>query len=307
VESGAAPPRRELFLPRRRRISWVAIAVSLGVHASLFLFRVPNWSPNLPSREQIALIPMGTEGPRAIQMIYLEPSGGGTPPRTPTSGISALPREETGPPPETEPTEPALEPAPAAPEREGPQLPPGPVQRQGQIRIAPAAGDGNLWVRPLPLPPQDLARAVVRSHAELVDSAVTAIVQAYIDSVLSVAPANEPLPRWTTQVGQQQLGLDAQWIYLGPIKVPTTLVAGLLNALGALPSGASAEMSDYTRFRSLQQMREDVQRAARRAQTMEDFKRAIQQLRVERERQREFARNQRTPPSPPADTSGRTP
>ncbi len=285
----------------------MALAVSLGIHVTLFLFRIPDWAPTLPSRDQIILVPLGTEGPRAVQMIYLEPSAGGTPPRTPTSGISALPREETGPPPVTEPSLPAPEPAPPAPEREGPRLPPGPVQRPGQLRIAPAAGDGNLWVRPLPLPPQDLARAVVRSHAELVDSAVTAIVQAYIDSVLSVAPANEPLPRWSTQVGQQQLGLDAQWIYLGPIKVPTTLVAGILNALGAMPSGSSAEMSDYTRFRSLQQMREDVQRAARRAQTMEDFKRAIQQLRQERERQREFARNQRTPPLPPADTSGRTP
>ncbi len=284
----------------------MAILVSLGIHAPLFLFRVPDWLPDLPLRDRIIMVPLGTEGPRAVQMIYLEPSGGGTPARPPTSGIAALPRDETGPPPETEPADPAPIPVPEAPPREGPRLPPGPLQRPGQIRIAPAAGDGNLWVRPLPLPPRDLARAVVRSHAELVDSAVTAIVQAYIDSVLSVAPANEPLPRWTTQVGQQQLGLDAQWIYLGPIKVPTTLIAGILNALGAMPSGSSAEMSDYTRFRSLQQMREDVQRAARRAQTMEDFKKAIQQLRQERERQREFDRNQRTPP-PPVDTSGRAP
>ena len=39
------------------------------------------------------------------------------------------------------------------------------------------------WVRPLPLPPRDLARRLGPTHAELVDSAVQAIVQQYLDSM----------------------------------------------------------------------------------------------------------------------------
>ncbi|MDX2059552.1 MAG: hypothetical protein SFV24_17200 [Gemmatimonadales bacterium] len=296
-------PARDILPPRPRRIPWLAIAVSLGLHALLLLVKVGAWLP--PPREQpsrIVLVPLGTEGPRAVEMAYRDPSAGSARRRPRSAGITTLPMEETGPTPEPTPEPETPVAAPALPVDTGSA---GPSPRRGGLgRVGPAFGDGTLWVRPLPLPPRDLARALTRTQAELVDSAVTAIVQAYIDSVLTVAPANEPLPRWTTKVGDQQLGLDAQWIYLGPIKIPTALVAGLLNAVGALPLGSSAEMSDYTRFRALQRMREDVQIAARRAQTMEDFKRAIRELRAQREREREFARNQRTPPTPPPDTSG---
>jgi hypothetical protein len=168
-----------------------------------------------------------------------------------------------------------------------------PVRPRGRFRIGPALGEGKLWVRPLPLPPRDLARAVVRTQAEIADSVVTVIVQAYLDSVLATAPDNAPVPSWTTRIGDQQLGIDSKWIYLGPIKIPTALLALVL------PSVSSAEMSDYTKFRQLQQMRADVQIAARRAERMDDFKRAIRELRAQREREREFAKNQRTPPAPP--------
>ena len=280
--------------------------MSLGVHLLLLLVRVGAWLPPREPREEVLFVPLGTEGPRAVEMAYHEPSGGGARNRPKTSGVSTLPNPDTGPVPD-KPVPPdtvavAIRPDPdSVTGRDGV----GPGRETG--RVGPALGDGKLWVRPLPLPPRDLARVVTRSQAELVDSAVTAIVQAYIDSVLSVAPANELLPRWTTKVGNQTLGLDAQWIYLGPIKVPTALVAGILSAIGALPNGSSAEMSDYTRYRALQQMREDVQIAARRAQTMEDFKRAIRELRVQRERDREFARNQKIAPKKPDSTTAKTP
>lgn len=298
---------RNFFAPTDRRVPWLAIVVSLAIHALVLLVRVGAWLP--PPRalpERVILVPLGTEGPRAADMAFREPSGGGASARPPQSGIRALPTDETGPVPEEQPVadtaSAAVPTPPSPPDRVGPITVPGP--RRG--RIGPALGDGSLWVRPLPLPPRDLARVLARTQAELVDSAVTAIVQAYIDSVLTVAPANQPLPSWTTRVGDQQLGLDAQWIYLGPIKIPTALVAGILNAVGALPVGSSAEMSDYTRFSALQRMREDVQIAARRAQTMDDFKRAIRELRAQREREREFEKNQKIPPAAP-DTSGARP
>ena len=140
---------------------------------------------------------------------------------------------------------------------------------------------------------------MVRTRAEIADSIVTVIVQAYLDSALAQVPANAPLPSWTTKIGDQQLGIDSKWIYLGPIKIPTALLALVM------PSIQSAEMSDYTKFRQLAQMREDVAYAARRAERMDDFKRAIRELRAQREREREFAKNQRTPPAkqPTADTT----
>ncbi len=278
--------------------------VSLAIHSLLFFVKIGAWLPPREPREpRLVYVPLGSEGQRAVEMPYREPSAGAARRRPPNSGVSPLPAPEVGPEPERPP-----EPEVPSVVAEGPPVdttsgPPADGTRTRRGRIGPAQGEGKLWVRPLPLPPRDLARVAARSQAELVDSAVTAIVQAYLDSVLTVAVATDPLPRWVTKVGDQQLGLDAQWIYLGPIKIPTALVAGILSAFGALPSSGSAETADYTKFRALQQMREDTQLAARRAQTVADFKRAIKELRIQRDRERDFARNQRTPPSR-ADSTG---
>lgn len=272
--------------------------VSLAVHVGLVFVRVGPWLPPVPARpSQVILIPLGTEGQRAVDVRFEELSGGGARRPSRTSGISTLPEQVTGPPDQPEPADTAL--VVARPEEpDTGTVAPGPGVRRGVARLSPALGEGKLWVRPLPLPPRELARAVTRSHVELVDSAVTAIVQVYIDSVLNAEPSDAPVPRWVTQVGSQQIGVDAQWIYLGPIKIPTALVAAFLPLnLGA------AEATDYTRFRQLNQMREDVARASQRAQTMEDFKRAIRELRAQREREREFEKNQRTPPPARPDTT----
>ena len=278
--------------------------MSLGVHSLLLLVKVAAWLPPREPRDRLLYVPLGAEGTRAVEMAYRDPSNGGARRRPPNAGVSDLPTPEISPVPERppEPETPTAVAALPAPDTTSGPVGEGPRARWG--RIGPAQGEGKLWVRPLPLPPRDLARVAARSQAELVDSAVTAIVQAYLDSVLSVAVASDPIPRWVTKVGDQQLGIDAQWIYLGPIKVPTALVAGILSAFGALPAGGSAETSDYPRFRALQQMREDTQIAARRAATMADFKRAIRELRAQRERDRDFVKNQRTPPQKKVDSTG---
>lgn len=278
----------------------MAIGVSLAAHLALFTVRVGAWLPPIPQPlpEQTYLIPLGTEGERAVEMRYETVSGGGRPQPVKTSGIATVPREETGPPDEPEPVDTASAVVAEAPRVAVDTAPSSPGTGRGTGRLGPALGDGNLWVRALPLPPRDLARAVTRTQAELVDSAVTAIVQVYIDSVLNAEPANAPLPSWVARVGDNQIGVDSKWIYLGPIKIPTALVAAFLPI-----NVASAATSDYTRFRALQQMREDVARAALRAQTMDDFKRAIRELRAQRDREREFEKNQRTPPKKPASDS----
>lgn len=290
------PPRFNVTPPQERRWSWIAIAVSLVLHAGLVVYRAKPWLPPRPEIEQVILVPLGTEGPRAVEMGYRDPSAGGAQTRK-TSGISQLPRDETGPIPEVTPSDTAV----VAVEPTNPidtiDAPPGPGRGRGRTKVGPELGEGKLWVRPLPLPPRDLARAVARTRAEIADSVVTAIVQVYIDSVLSTQSENAPLPSWTTKVGNQQLGIDSRWIYLGPIKIPTALLALIM------PNVGSAEQSDFTKFRQFQQMREDVQLAARRAERIDDFKRAIKELRAQREREREFAKNQKTPPVKNADST----
>jgi len=146
-------------------------------------------------------------------------------------------------------------------------------------------------VRPLPLPPKELAKRLKRSQADLVDSAVTAIVQAYLDSIASDPSArNEGMPRWVTEVGGKTVGLDSKNIYVAGLKIPAIVLALL-----PIPVGNIDQNQAYDR---LMAMRWDLQQAAQRAQNLEEFKLIIRDIRERKERERELERNQRTAPPP---------
>jgi hypothetical protein len=71
-------------------------------------------------------------------------------------------------------------------------------------------------------------------------------MKAYIDTMPRDSFALPPPPRWTTEIGDDQWGIDGQWIYLGDFKIPTALLA-----LIPLPQGnydqaqAAAEFRNY--------------------------------------------------------------
>jgi hypothetical protein len=150
-------------------------------------------------------------------------------------------------------------------------------------------------VRPLPLPPRELAQRLSKGHAELVDSAVTAIVQAYLDSI-----ANDPsaraatLPSWTKEIAGKKFGIDSKNIYIAGLKIPAAVLALL-----PIPAG---NVDQNRAYNHLMDLRADLQYAAQRAATLEEFKTVIREIRERKEREREFERNQRTAP-PPADTA----
>jgi hypothetical protein len=166
-------------------------------------------------------------------------------------------------------------------------------QGQGRAtvpRLRPAIGEGKLWVRPLPLAPQELAQRLTRSHYELIDSAVSAIVQSYIDSVMRApVPFDNRPPSWTTTIGGKTFGIDSRNIYLGGLKIPTAILALL-----PIPQVSNVDLRYMHRMADIQA---DLQYAAQRAITMDDFKRAIKEVREKREREREFEQNQRRSPA----------
>jgi hypothetical protein len=135
-----------------------------------------------------------------------------------------------------------------------------------------------------------LAQAIARTHLQLVDSAVSAIVQEYIDSVLSApsAPGAAP-PSWTTQIFGKTFGIDSKYIYIGGLKIPSAVLA-------LLPIKSGGATMEYSQASRLAAIREDLATAAQRAQTMEDFKRAIKELRAERERLHKLQENQKQKP-----------
>lgn len=157
--------------------------------------------------------------------------------------------------------------------------------------LHPHYGDGRLWVRPLAESPRQIAKALTgKSAQQLTDSAVASMVQVYLDAMAREQAANPTaLPSWTTKIGGKTVGLDSKWIYLGPIKIPTALLA-------LLPINLNGNMSDYQYNKSLQQMRSDLFEAARRAATYDDFKQSVKDLHDQTEQAREFRKNRQTAP-----------
>ena len=158
-------------------------------------------------------------------------------------------------------------------------------------RIGPGLAEGRLWVRPLPLPPQELAQRLSRSRAVLLDSAVSAIVQAYLDSIANdPASKNVGLPSWTTEVAGKKFGIDSKNIYVAGLKIPAAVLALLPISGGNIDQNRA--------YNHLMDLRADLLYAAQRAQTLEEFKQVIRGIRLRKEREREFDKNQRTAPPP---------
>lgn len=301
------PP--ELWLPRPPRWSAWAIAISLALHGLLLLVRVKPWL--VPPRREtavIVLVPPASERAGQLELRYEVP-GGRAPERQGRAGAPARAPEALQVLPELRPSPAEPEPAQPSPANVAPPSAPLPADtargapgagRPG-YQIGPALGEGKLWVRPLPAPPREIAEALTRSHLELVDSAVSAIVQAYIDSVLNApaAPGSAP-PSWTTQIFGKTFGLDSKYIYLGGLKIPSAVLAFLPIKGG----GLTMEYSQAARMASI---REDLAYAAQRSATLDDFKRAVRELRAERERQRQLQQNQRKPQGGAKDTTRKEP
>jgi hypothetical protein len=292
AEASLRPPF-DLHLRKRGRWPWVAVAASVLAH-SLLLFgwitgRLPD-VPRLP-RQLIVLAPPAGGPDQAIVTYQLpQPVGERGANRLPqrrrgTAGRQP-PRPELPPAAEAVTVLPRPEPSPA---REMPSA--GETARVRASRIGPGLAEGRLWVRPLPLPPRELAERLSQNRAELVDSAVSAIVQAYLDSIAS-DPANKNvgLPSWTTEVAGRKFGLDSKNIYIAGLKIPAAVLALL-----PIPGGNIDQNRAYNR---LMDLRGDLLYAARRAETLEEFKEVIREIRLRKEREREFEKNQRTAPPP---------
>ncbi|HEY4322023.1 MAG TPA: hypothetical protein VGM77_12705 [Gemmatimonadales bacterium] len=158
--------------------------------------------------------------------------------------------------------------------------------------LRPHYGDGRLWVAPLPATPRELAQTLSgKTASQLADSAVAAMVQAYLDQMAAdrAEHATAALPSWTTKIAGKTVGIDQRWIYLGKLKIPTVLLALLPLHITSNPTEAQLNAK-------LQVMRDDLFEAARRAANYDDFKNAIKTLHEQTERDREFKRNQRIPP-----------
>ena len=287
------PRQFEFHLRKRPPWPWIAIAASVLVH-SLLLFgwitgRLPA-VPRLP--RQLIVLSQPADGPDQTTMRYQLPE------RVGERGSSEVPSPRRGTA-RVRATRPELPAVPEAvtllPRPEAREAPADsgstPAAMTRASRIGPGLAEGRLWVRPLPLPPRDLAQRLSQSRAELVDSAVSAIVQAYLDSIANdPASKNVGLPSWTTEVAGKKFGIDSKNIYIAGLKIPAAVLALLPISGGNIDQNRA--------YNRLMDLRADLLYAAQRAQTLEEFKQVIREIRLRKEREREFEKNQRTAPPP---------
>ena len=263
----------------------LALLISAGVHALLFLVVIEGWVPTLlPLLRPMLVLPRLPEQERTVIVPLFQPRV--------EQGVGSLPRSR--PPDNPLPIDTVT---PLPPEPEVVLRPDSVIPRRGPTgSIKPSAGDGRLWVRPLPVPPQELAHRLSKTHIQLVDSAVTAIVQGYLDSIAREPGADQvALPDWTTEVEGRKFGLDSRNIYIAGLKIPAIVLALL-----PLPQAGNQQRAlDHTG----QWIADDLRRAAERANTLDEFKRAVQDLRERKKEARALDRAQREQPdsggSPP--------
>jgi hypothetical protein len=271
----------DLRIPRSRRWPWRALGWSLVLHVVvLVLWRVEGRLPTVPHppARTLVLIPLRPDSPRAVAApFYLQPSNRGRG-RVRGTTVPRLPEPRV-----VVPVPPTL-PRPVEVADTHASPPRGPIER-----IGPELGNGRLWVRPLPLPPQDLAQKLTRTHEQLADSVVAVTIQAFLDSIGREPGADQmKLPDWTTKVGGVKFGLDSKNIYIAGLKIPAAVLALLPLPSGGNQQNALNHNGDF--------IYRDLRDAARRATTMEDFKEAIREIRDRKKREEEFQKAQRTEP-----------
>jgi len=285
-------PQFEFHLRKRPPWPWVAVTVSILVHSLLLFGWITGRLPDVPRfPRQLIVLSQPADGHDQTSMRYQLPE------RVGERGTSEVPAARRGAP-RVRTARPVL-PAPEAvtvlprPETRDQPADSGriPAAATRASRIGPGLAEGRLWVRPLPLPPRDLAQRLSQSRAELLDSAVSSIVQAYLDSIANdPASKNVGLPDWTTEIAGKKFGIDSKNIYIAGLKIPAAVLALLPISGGNIDQNRA--------YNHLMDLRADLLYAAQRAQTLEEFKQVIREIRLRKEREREFEKNQRTAPPP---------
>ena len=215
----------------------------------------------------------------ALPPAVAEPAAVSPPPAPPRISVAVVPpvaaaAAAPAPPlPDTAPTMPAYDP------------------NASRLAPAPAVGDGRLWVSPRPGLPMSVAEALYGDTTGRNQAAI-ARLKAMVDSlnqVLDQIQRENRRPSWTIggTPDQPTWGIDSQFIHIAGIKIPTPALA-LLGQF--LPQG---NYDEGLRARQLQYMREDLMQAAARAQSFQQFRSYVRELRERKQAERDAEERRR--------------
>ena len=147
--------------------------------------------------------------------------------------------------------------------------------------VRPQYSDGRVWE-----PPGQVV-APPKTVAQTIDSLIADGIAPYNDSIAAAAGKRDPTD-WTIQKGGYKWGMDSKAIRLGPVSIPTALLA-------MLPLNITGNPQAYERNRAYAAMNRDINWHAQQAINEADFMKAVRGIRERKERERAAALAGSTP------------
>ena len=146
----------------------------------------------------------------------------------------------------------------------------------GQLRgIQPRYEDPRVWVAP-----GEIASAP-KTGAERLDSLIASDIGAFNDSVRIANGGRKP-GDWTFEKNGQKYGIDSKYIRLGPVSIPTAVLA-------MLPLNLTGNPTTYERNKTLTSRHDEIFEQAQRGINDADFEKAVREIRERKERERRDA------------------
>jgi hypothetical protein len=141
--------------------------------------------------------------------------------------------------------------------------------------VRPQYSDPRVWE-----PPGGIA-AQPQTIKQTLDSLIAEGIAPYNDSVAAVAQRRDPTD-WTIEKGGYKWGIDRKAIRLGPVSIPTALLA-------MLPLNIQGNPTTMQRDRAYATMNADINWHAQQAINEADFMKAVRSIRERKERERAAA------------------
>ena len=113
-----------------------------------------------------------------------------------------------------------------------------------------------------------------------------------LNQILDQEQRDHRRPSWTVggTPGNPTWGIDSAYIHVAGIKVPTAVLTALGYLFKNMPQG---NFDEDLRNRRLADMRADILRAADRAQTLQQFRRYVRELRDRKQAERDAEERRR--------------
>jgi hypothetical protein len=150
--------------------------------------------------------------------------------------------------------------------------------------VRPQYTDPRVWT-----PPGKIVTAP-KTVAQTIDSMIADAIAPYNDSVARAVAQKDPTD-WTVTKGGQKWGIDRKAIRLGPVSIPTALLA-------MLPLNIQGNPQTMEKDRAYAAMHRDITWHAQQAINEADFTKAVRSIRERKERERAAALSQPSAPTP---------